>query len=101
MNPFDPFGYWKTLSDVTRTAIDSQSVIMMRTLGMAGLWNSSSNENHMMIREKQAAAIKSATNVALAIGQGKSPAEITQSAIKPYKQKTRANSKRLQKRGLR
>ena len=101
MNIFDPFSYWKTASDLTLTAMQAQSVIMLRTLGMAGLWSSSPKENQMMVREKQVAAMKSATNATLAISQGKSPNEIVRAAIKPYKQKTRANVKRLTKRGTR
>ena len=79
---------------------EAQSVIAMRMLGTFGLWSVPGTENERMVTEKVYALTKGWTDASfIAIGGG-TPDQIAAAAIKPIRQKTRANTKRLAKRGL-
>lgn len=91
--------YWGNAVQIGMVMAESQAVIGMRVLGMAGLWAVTPSENDRMVSEKVHAMTKGITDASLAAMSGKSPEQITAAAIKPIRQKTRANSKRLAKRG--
>ncbi|MBV6656609.1 MAG: hypothetical protein KI785_02455 [Devosiaceae bacterium] len=84
-----------------RMGLEASSVIAMRTMGAAGFWNDSANENQMMVREKQLAFAQGAAQATLAMWRGASPATVMLEAVKPAKQKTRSNARRLSKKGPR
>lgn len=84
-----------------RMGFEAQSVIAMRTMGAAGLWNSSAGENQLMVREKQVAFAKGAANATRALMRGADPAAIMLEAVKPMKTTTGRNARRLTKKGPR
>ncbi|MEO0383411.1 MAG: antifreeze protein [Pseudomonadota bacterium] len=84
-----------------RMGFEAQSVIAMRAMGAAGFWNSSTSENQLMVREKQVAFAKGTANATRALMRGESPAAIMLEAVKPMKDKTGSNARRLTKRGPR
>ena len=96
MNPLD---MWSTSLEVGMMALEAQAVIAMRLMGMAGVWSVTKTETSRMVTEKSAAMTKSMMNAGTATMRGASPEKIVAEAIKPYRQKTRANSRRLAKRG--
>ena len=78
---------------------EANMVIAMRLWGMAGFWNMAPQENLRMVQEKAEAAVQSATRAGAAIMAGKGAADVAMAALKPVRQRTRANLKRLQKSG--
>jgi hypothetical protein len=78
---------------------EAQMVIGMRMLGMAGMWRVTPSEGARMVSEKLAAAQAATFAATRAAMQGKSPAVIADHALKPIRRRTKANAKRLAKRG--
>ena len=78
---------------------EANAVIAMRLLGMVGLWSVTPAENDRMVSEKLEAFNRSAIAANHAAMSGQRPDQIAAAALKPVRQKTRANSKRLAKRG--
>ena len=78
---------------------ETQSVIAMRTLGMAGLWSVTPTERRRMVDEKLPAFTEAALAAGTAAFHGKRPDQVMDAAIRPLGKATRANSKRLAKRG--
>ncbi|MFM2389341.1 MAG: hypothetical protein RLZZ437_896 [Pseudomonadota bacterium] len=74
-------------------------VIGMRLMGMAGSWNVTSAENKRMVDEKTEAAVASGTAMMKAALSGKGPVAVAEAGLAPVARKTRANAKRLAKRG--
>jgi hypothetical protein len=95
-----PMDYWANALQVGWVMAEAQSVITMRVMGMMGLWSVTPHENKRMVSEKVHAMIKGTMDAQRAAIAGQSPDKIAAAAIKPIRQKTRANSKRLAKRGL-
>jgi hypothetical protein len=79
--------------------LEAQRVVAMRVWGMGGLWNVTPDENARMVEEKTNAAAASVLAAGQAVMRGKSPAGVALAAMKPVRSKTRANAKRLAKRG--
>ena len=98
-NPY-PFAHYANAMQMTYMMLEAHSVITMRVLGMAGMWSVTPAEDARMVSEKTAAMVRSSSNAGRAMLRGASLDEITAAAIKPYRQKTRANAKRLGSRGL-
>ena len=94
-----PLDYWSTGYAMWMTALESQSVIAMRMMGMAGLWNVPPFENTRMISEKPEAFGRAAMAAGLAIATGKHTNEILKDTTKQIRRKTRSNARRLAKRG--
>lgn len=82
-------------------ALEAQSVIAMRLWGMAGLWSVTPSENRRMVSEKAAAFTRSGTAVARALMQGQSVESAAAAGLRPIRKATRANSRRLSRRGPR
>jgi ABC-type uncharacterized transport system permease subunit len=79
----------------TSLLVDTQAVMTLRILGMAGAMPHASGENSRMVKEKgptMAQAYKAATHAAMA---GGSPDQIMTAAMAPVSEKVRANRKRL------
>lgn len=79
---------------------EANMVIVMRVMGMGGMWRVSPAENARMVQEKTDAAVASGAAMSRAIMAGQSPAKVALAGIKPVRDKTRANASRLAKRGL-
>jgi hypothetical protein len=79
--------------------MEAQMVIGMRMMGMAGMWRVTPSENSRMVSEKLEAVQQSAMSATRAALQGKSPAVIVDHALKPIRRRTKANAKRLTRRG--
>ncbi len=98
---FNPFDYWRAALTTSQMLAEAQSVVAMRTMGMAGLWNVSPGENDRMIAEKMDAMRESGMAAAGAMMRGHSPVRVAMAAVKPVKRRTDANARRLAKRGMR
>lgn len=104
--PFEPliemtFALFNLGMAITRVAVESQMVIGMRLAGMAGLWNTRPDEVQRMYAEKPTAMLQSALAGARAMVSGDTPDAVVQAALKPISRRTRANARRLSKRGPR
>ena len=94
--PADMFGAWMNMSMLM---VETASVMTMQMMGMAGLWSGTKSENDRMVSEKPAAFLDSATAASVATMTGKRPDEVMNAALRPLRRKTRANARRLGKRG--
>lgn len=92
---------WLTGVQMMHLAAETQAVIAMRMLGMVGFWPVSRTEAQRMWAEKPGAFVEAGGAAAMAAMQGKRPDQIADAAIRPLRKKTRANSRRLAKRGRR
>ncbi|MFQ1699582.1 antifreeze protein [Loktanella agnita] len=99
MKTTNPLAFWSNAVELGYLMAEAQAVIAMRVMGMAGVWSVTGGEDSRMISEKAQAVSQSTTNATRAAMAGRSPDQIAAAAIKPFRQKTRANVKRLQKRG--
>ncbi|WP_227272427.1 antifreeze protein [Roseobacter weihaiensis] len=98
--PLRPIALWGNAVELGMLAIEAQAVMTMRVMGMSGLWSVTPGESRRMLSEKAHAVTKSATNATRASLRGDPPDKVLASAIKPFRQKTRANARRLGKRGM-
>ncbi len=87
--------------EMARMTMESQMVIGMRLAGLAGLWNTRPDEITRMYAEKQTAMVQSVMAGARVMANGGAPDAVVQAALKPIRRRTRANARRLSKRGLR
>jgi hypothetical protein len=94
-----PFALWQTSATFWRLAAEAQTVIALRTLGMAGLWNTGKAENERMVSEKTEAFTQSAVASGRAMARGASPNQIARAGMKPLARKTKSNVARLTKAG--
>lgn len=78
---------------------EAQMVMTMRLMGMIGGWNVTDFETARMLREKPATFGKAARAASEAFWRGEDPVEVMEQALRPVRQTTRANSRRLLKRG--
>lgn len=96
----NPLDYLGTAMEIGHVLAEAQMVVAMRTLGMWGIWSVTPSEDARMISEKVHAITKAGTDATRVAMRGGSPDKIAAAAIKPIRQKTRANAKRLGKRGF-
>ncbi|SEM96110.1 hypothetical protein SAMN04488003_10735 [Loktanella fryxellensis] len=94
-----PFELFRMNVQIGQMMFEAQSVILMRMMGWGGLWSVTAGENDRMVSEKTEAVTRSMQNATLAAMTGKRPDQIVNAAVKPLRQKTRANAQRLGKRG--
>ena len=99
--PFNPVRFWANAMQAGLIMAEAQTVIAMRFLGMTGIWSVTPTERQRMVSEKVHAAAKSATEVGHAMLRGSAPDVVVAAALRPYRQKTRSNSRRQSKRGVR
>jgi hypothetical protein len=78
---------------------EAQMVIGMRMLGMSGMWRVTPSESTRMVSEKLSAAQDATLAATRAVLAGKQPAVIADHALKPIRRRTKANAKRLVRRG--
>lgn len=91
-----------TPADMLRLALDTtvmlaeaQVVIVLRTLGMAGVLPRRDGEEQRMVSEKLAAMAEAQAAVFGATLGGASPVAVAEAALKPLSRRTRANVARL------
>ncbi len=94
------FDYWGNAVQMSLVMAEAQSVIAMRLMGMVGLWSVTAQEDKRMVSEKVFAMTKAMTDAGKVGLRGGSPDQVTAAAIRPIRQATRANNRRLAKRGL-
>jgi hypothetical protein len=92
--------YFQNAIELGMILFEAQTVIHMRLMGMAGMWSVGPQENTRMVTEKVEAMVKSATDAGHVTMRGGTPDEIAAAAMAPMRTATRANSKRLSKRGM-
>ena len=93
-------GMWSAGLLWWRMTTEAQAVVGMRMLGMMGMWNTAPSEWQRMVAEKQTAAMRSGFAAARAAASGRSGPEVAKAAMRPVRARTRANVRRLAKRGL-
>ncbi len=96
-----PIEFWSLGYQMAMTMAEAQAVMAMRIFGLAGAWSLPPSEAIRMIAEKPPAFMRAASAAGMAAANGKRPDQILSAALKPVRQKTRANSRRLAKRGPR
>ncbi|WP_406870153.1 antibiotic ABC transporter [Thioclava sp. 'Guangxiensis'] len=96
MSPVTAYRLW---FEYARMVGEAQMVIAMRVAGMAGFWSMAPSEMTRMVAEKQKAAVESLTKATQAAASGKPPETVVHAALRPVARRTRANVKRLAKRG--
>jgi len=95
----DPFAFFSNAMEMGHMMAEANAVIAMRSLGMMGLWSVTPSEDKRMVSEKIEAVTRSVNDATKSMLKGDSADQITAAALKPLRQKTRANAKRLTKRG--
>ena len=94
-----PFDWWMLGLNASVMLAEAQAVIAMRTMGMAGMWSVTPTETTRMVAEKSSAFSSAMQAAGLAAMAGKQPHQIAEAALHPIRRKTRANSRRLARRG--
>ncbi|WP_425090580.1 antifreeze protein [Tropicimonas sp. S265A] len=95
------FDVMKTGANIWRLGFETNNVIFLRMMGMAGVWNTPFDENWRMVAEKPHEFIKSGRNGVLAAMAGKPATQVVDASLRPLNRATSANRKRLSKRGPR
>ncbi|MCR9089668.1 MAG: hypothetical protein NXH97_23370 [Rhodobacteraceae bacterium] len=85
--------------EMMHLAGETQSIMVMRLLGLSGLWNVQDTESARMVAEKPAAFARSAEAAIKAAMVGGRPDQVMAAAVEPLRSKTRANVARLSRRG--
>jgi len=94
-----PLDLWKTGYELWWLTAETQAVMAMRMMGMAGGWSVAKDEDLRMVIEKPEAFGRVVMATMTAVVSGQRPDQIVNAATKPLRHKTRANSKRLARRG--
>ena len=89
----------KLWGDLMRMAIEAQFIMTLRTAGMMGVLPHGKNENLLMVTEKHDAVRESLGAAFRSAARGARADEVLAAALKPYGRRTRANARRLAKRG--
>ncbi|MGR3436873.1 MAG: antifreeze protein [Shimia sp.] len=97
---WNPWAQAAAAYEIAWLAVETQTVIGMRLMGMAGAWNVTKGENARMVSEKLPA-----WGEAIAAGGAKAlggrPDLVLPAMVAPLRRKTKANARRLAKRGVR
>ncbi|KRS14058.1 hypothetical protein XM53_05855 [Roseovarius atlanticus] len=96
---FTPIDLWSNAFQAAMIVAEAQAVIAMRVWGLAGVWSVTPSENSRMVSEKVFALTRAATNAGAATMRGRRADQVVAAAMKPVRQKTRANARRLAQRG--
>lgn len=94
-----PFEALETSLNALQMLAEAQMVIGMRMMGMAGLWAVAPGENARMVAEKAPAFSEAGAAAWGAALSGARPDQVMAAWLKPISRRTRANSRRLSKRG--
>lgn len=91
-----PFDLWLTGLRLARLAAEAQGVILLRTLGILGIWSVAPSEMTRMFTEKPPAFARAASAATKAALAGRPPLD---AAIGPLQSRAGANLRRLSRRG--
>ncbi|MEC7763061.1 MAG: antifreeze protein [Pseudomonadota bacterium] len=91
-----PADIWSNWLQATMIVAEAQAVIAMRMWGMAGMWAVPPSETRRMMDEKATALTRAAMDAGTAALTGRDPVK---AALRPVRQKTNSNVRRLAKRG--
>ena len=97
----DPLALTRMSAAIAVLAWEAQLVVTMRLMGMAGLWSVLPGENARMVAEKGPAFAEAAEGAARAAMAGRRPDEVLAAWSRPLRRRTRANARRLSRRGPR
>jgi hypothetical protein len=97
--PTKSFDYWQGAMTFAAMMAEAQMVIAMRLMGMAGFWNLHPKETSRMVSEKMQAAEEAGRAASGALLSGRSAGAAAIAAVTPVRRRTRANVRRLGKRG--
>ncbi|MEO1138568.1 MAG: antifreeze protein [Pseudomonadota bacterium] len=95
-----PLDHFTNALQLGMVLTEAQAVILMRVMGKAGIWSVTPAEDDRMVYEKLQAVTRANIDATRTAIQGGGSGEIVAAAIKPIRQKTRANARRLGKRGF-
>jgi hypothetical protein len=96
---FSPFEAMRLSMQTAMMLAEANMVIGMRLMGMSGMWRMKPSENARMVTEKQAAGAEAALAMGRAVMLGGNAARVLEAGLKPVARRTKANVKRLAKRG--
>ena len=82
----------------SRLMAETQMVMTLRIMGMAGVWPVAPGENNRMVFEKAPAFARAQLAMTRAAMRGARPDQIVAAGLKPLGRRTGANSRRLLKR---
>lgn len=92
-----PFDFLAPALEASTLLAEAQMVIGLRLAGLAGLWPMGQAETQRMLSEKLSAGLESA-HAALRAGMaGDSLPDVAMAAMKPLRQKTKSNARRLRR----
>lgn len=102
--------YWKTdmsslrapvllWQQMAQIAWELQMVIAMRTAGMMGVLRQDLAEPQRMVTEKADASFEALLAALRAAGNGQRADRVMAAALRPYRRRTRANMRRLSRKG--
>jgi len=92
-----PFTFFALQSQFAALAVETQIVMSLRLMAMAGALPARPGENNRMISEKGPAMTKAFSAATQAAMSGKSPEQIFSASLAPLSRKVRQNRKRLMK----
>ena len=95
------FDYLSTGAKLWHLGIETNNVIALRMMGMAGIWNTPFDENWRMVAEKPRAFLKSGQDGLIAAMAGLGPDKVVDASIVRLKHATTYNRRRLSARGIR
>lgn len=81
--------------ETARLGIEAQSVINLRTLGMAGMWNTPFDENYRMVVEKQGTFLKAGCEAIEDMVGGEDAISVARRAVATLDETTTENRHRL------
>ncbi|MGR3541720.1 MAG: antifreeze protein [Hasllibacter sp.] len=94
------YGDWAgTAAGLGLLAFETQMVMAMRIAGMMGAWSVLPTENRRMVDEKAPAFAEAAYAAGMAAMSGRRPDEVLDVWTRSLRKKTRANARRLGRRG--
>ncbi len=94
--PPGALGLWTVGVHAAQMAVEAQTVMTLRLLGLAGAWTAVPAEAARMLLEKPDAVIRSASSATEAMIAGKRPDQIAEAAMRPL----RSGPARLSREGL-
>jgi hypothetical protein len=99
--PVTPLDAWRLGWEIWWLAAEAGTVIAIRSMGLAGMWNTTARERIRMLDEKPRAFAEAGLAAAKAAAGGSPPVAVAAAAVVPLRRRTRANAARLSKRGPR
>lgn len=93
----NPFAFLPLQTLAASLALETQTVMVLRIMGMSGVMPAAHDENFVMFAEKGPAMARSANAAAEAAMRGLPPEQIMRAALEPLADKVHENRVRLMK----